>query len=210
MFALIRWVFSLAVLAMWCALIGTGLFVAMYEAPAETPSAQAIVVLGGSATSDGILTSDSAQRLSHALALFDDGAAQAIVMTGGGDIPVAPIMAAEARAAGIPETAILIEAASTSTLQNALFTADLQALDKSQPVLLVSQRYHLPRAWASFRWAGFETVELSAADAGEGFSIDQSLLWEAVKWPFNVLRAAAASAAMAGDVPRESWIAYLE
>jgi uncharacterized SAM-binding protein YcdF (DUF218 family) len=210
MMALIRWIVSLTILAMWCALIGTGLFVAMYEAPAETPSAQAIVVLGGSANGDGTLTPDSAQRLSHALALYDAGAAPALVVTGGGTFPVAPIMAAEARAAGVPESAILVEAGSTSTLQNALFTADLDALNKSQPIVLVSQRYHLPRAWASFRWAGFEEVELTAADAGEGFSVDQNLLWEAVKWPVNILRAAAASAAMAGDVPRESWITFLE
>lgn len=210
MFALIRWTFSLAILAMWCALIGTGLFVAMYETPEETPSAQAIVVLGGSATNDGVLTPDSAQRMAHALSLHDAGAAPVIVLTGGGAVPVAAIMAAEARAAGVPETALLIEAASTSTLQNALFTADFDALDKTQPIILVSQRYHLPRAWASFRWAGFTTVELSAADAGEDLSIDRNLLWEAVKWPLNVLRAAAASAAMAGNVPRESWVTYLE
>ncbi len=210
MIALIRWIISLAVLAMWCALIGTGLYVAMYEAPAETPNAQAIVVLGGNAPNGETLTGDSAERMTHALSLFEAGSAPTLVLTGGGPQPVAPVMAKAAEEAGIPSTALLVEQASRSTLQNALFTADFDALDKSQPIILVSQRYHLPRAWSSFRWAGFETVHLSAADADAGFTLDTRLLWEAVKWPLNILRAGAASAAMAGNVPRESWLPYLE
>ena len=208
--AIIRWVFSLAVLAMWCALIGTGLFVAMHEPSEETPEAQAIVVLAGNAGVDGKLNGETAERLAHGLSLFEDGAAPLFVVTGGGEPPVARDMATEALAAGVPETALLVEASSHSTLQNALFTADFERLDKSAPIILVTQRYHIPRASASFRWAGFENVINSAADAGQDFSIDQRLLWEAVKWPWNVLRAAAASAAMMGNVPREDYLKYLE
>ena len=210
MIALIRWIVSLTILTVWCALIGTGLFVAMYEAPEVTPEAQAIVILGGNASPDGTLTGDTAERFAHAQTLFKTGAAPFLVLTGGGIPPVALDMEQAARAAGIPENVLLVEAASQSTLQNALFTADLEALDKTQPIILVSQRYHLPRAWASFRWAGFQTVHLSAADADADFALDQRLLWESVKWPFNALRAAAVSAAMVGNVPRENWLKYLE
>lgn len=206
----LRWVFSLAVLSMWCALIGTGLYVAMYEPPETTPSAQAIVVLGGDAPVNGTLVGESAARLSHALTLYEAGAAPLLVVTGGGEVPVAPAMAAAAREAGVEEDAILSETASRSTLQNAIFTAEFAEIDRSAPVILVSQRYHLPRAWASFRWAGFENVTLSAADGDAGFAVDSRLLWEAVKWPYNVLRAGAASAAMAADLPRETWLKYLE
>ncbi|MEM7753880.1 MAG: YdcF family protein [Pseudomonadota bacterium] len=207
---LIRWIISLAILAMWCALIGTGLYVAMYEAPDDPPTAQAIVVLGGNAGVGGQVTGETAQRMAHAQALFDAGAAPLMVVTGGGTPPAAQDMATAARAAGVTENALLIEDASLSTLQNALFTGDIDRLDKTQPILIVSQRYHLPRAWASFRWAGFSDITLSAADADAGFALDQRLLWEAVKWPFNVLRGAAASAAIAADVPRENWVSYLE
>ena len=208
--ALIRWVFSLTVLAMWSALIGTGLYVAMYEPSPELPAGQAIVVLGGNAATDGSLTGESAQRMASAIALFEAGAAPLLVVTGGGDRPVAPNMADAARDAGIPQDAILVEAAARSTLQNALFTADLDALDKTQPIILVTQRYHLPRAWASFRWAGFRDVRRHAADPDGGFAVNRQLLWEAVKWPLNAVRAAAASAAIAGNVPRESYVKYLE
>ena len=83
-------------------------------------------------------------------------------------------------------------------------------MDKDATVLLVTHRYHLPRAWASFRWAGFTDVTRVAADPDGGFQLNAQLLWETVKWPLNVVRAAAASAAMAGDVPRENFIKYLE
>lgn len=205
-----RWIISLAILAMWSALMGTGLYVAMYEQPEEVPSAQAVVILGGNAPVDGALSGESAARLSHGLALYEAGAAPLMVLTGGGDVPVAPAMVAAAQAAGLPDQAILSEAASRSTLQNALFTADFTELDKEQPIILVSQRYHLPRAWASYRWAGFKNVTLSAADPEDGFAVDSRLLWEAVKWPLNVFRAAAASAAMAADLPRETYLKYLE
>ena len=66
------------------------------------------------------------------------------------------------------------------------------------------------RAQASFRWAGFDNVTTAAADNVSGFVITEGLLWESLKWPLNVARAAAASAAMAGDVPRENFLKYLE
>jgi uncharacterized SAM-binding protein YcdF (DUF218 family) len=207
---LIRWILSLAILTMWCALIGTGLYVAMYEPADETPSAQAIVVLGGNPATDGVLRGESEQRLERAVALYEQGAAPLLVLTGGGDEPVAPVMAEAARAAGVPEEAIRIEAASRSTLQNALFTSDFADLDKAEPIIIVTQRYHLPRAWASFRWAGFQVVHRSAADPAGEFTINRQLLAETVKWPLNILRAAAASVAMVADTPRENYLKYLE
>lgn len=207
---LIRWIFSLTILAIWCALMGTGVYVALYEPPEETPTAQAIVVLGGAAGIDGQLREETAERMQAGIALYEEGAAPLIVVTGGGSVPVARDMAQAAISAGIPESDILVEDASLSTLQNAILTADFEELDKAQPIIIVTQRYHLPRAWASFRWGGFDTVIRHAADPQDGFEIDMPLLWESVKWPANVVRAAAASAAMAGGVPRESFMKHLE
>ncbi len=210
MITLLRWIFSLTILAMWFAFVGTVLYVAMHEPPEESPSGQAIVILGGNAGPDGKLNHDTQERLDYGLALYEAGAAPLIVVTGGGVPPVARDMAEAARNAGVPLSAILIEDASHSTLQNALFTADFEQLDKTLPIILVTQRYHMPRAVASFRWAGFDDVIRADADAGQGFVFHQGLLLETVKWPFNVLRAAAASAAKAGNVPRENYLKYLE
>lgn len=208
---MIRWVLSLAVLSVWAAFIGTALYVAIYEVPDEIGEAQAIVVLGGGGDGAGGMGRDTAERLATGVKLYEEGKAPLLVMTGGGEPTiVADAMAAAARDAGVPDDAILVERASHSTLQNALFTGDLTAIDKEAPVIIVTQRYHLPRAWASFRWAGFREVIKVAADPESGFVLDRELALEGVKWPLNVVRALAASAAMTGDVPRESYVKYLE
>ena len=211
---LVRWIVALVVLSIWAALIGTALYVALYEPSEEVPSGEAIIALAGNAGKTGVVTGETEARIKRAVELYEAGAAPLIVVTGGtgqADGPsVAEAMRDFALAAGVPEDAILMEDASHSTLQNALFTADLSELDKSKPVIIVTHRYHLPRANASFRWAGFENVANAAADNVSGFLLTEGLLWEAVKWPLNVLRAAAASAAMAGDVPRENFVKYLE
>lgn len=208
--ALIRWIFAIAVLSIWLALIGTALYVAVYE-PSETPpKGAAIVVLAGNAGKSGVMTGETGARLEAGIALFQSGAAPVLVVTGGGTPPIAENMRDAALSVGVPAEAILVEDRSHSTLQNALFTADIAALDKAAPIIVVSHRYHLPRANASFRWAGFSDVTSFAADPAGGFQVTPGLLWEALKWPLNVLRAGAASAAMAGGVPRENYLKYLE
>lgn len=209
---LIRWIFAIAVLSIWCALIGTGLYVAMYEAKEDLPEAEAIVVISGNAGQDGGLFGETQVRMNRAVALYDAGLAPRLIVSGGSSSgeAVAETMKAAAIAAGVPESAITVEGNALSTLQNALFIADIQDINKSAPILLVTHRYHLPRANASFRWAGFSDITNVAADPDAGLQITPGLLWESVKWPYNVLRAAAASAARAGNVPREDYIQYLE
>ncbi|MDA8585984.1 YdcF family protein [Rhodobacteraceae bacterium] len=207
----IRWIVAIAVLAIWSALIGTALYVALYDAPEDAPNGAAIVILGGGANVDGTgLGGETQDRLNAGLELYKSGAATLMVVTGGGTPAVAEIMRDAALAAGVAPDALLMENQSHSTLQNALFTADFERIDKSAPVILVTNRYHLPRANASFRWAGFGDVINHAADPDTDFKFSEGLLWEAIKWPYNALRAAAASAANAGNVPRESYIKYLE
>lgn len=204
----IRWIFAIAVLTVWTALIGTALYVALFTAPEDPPTGDVIVVLGGDANPDGGLNAQTSQRVSTAVALYEAEAAVQVVMTGGDG--VADAMRDMAVAAGIPPEVIFVENASRSTLQNALFTADIEELEKDAAILLVTHKYHLPRANASFRWAGFTDVTNVAANPEEGIEFNQGLLWEAVKWPYNILRAGAASAALAGGVPRENFIQYLE
>ena len=207
---LIRWIFALAVLSIWGAFIGTALYVALFEPRADVPSGDAIIALAGNAGKNNGMNGETKVRLDRAVALYQEGAAPVLVVTGGGEPPVAEAMRDAAVAAGIPAEAILVENKSHSTLQNAMFAADIETLDKGGNVLLVTHRYHLPRANASMRWAGFSNVTNVAADPVKGFEFTESLLWESVKWPLNVVRAAAASAATAGGVPRENFIKYLE
>ena len=211
--ALIRWIVAIGVLSIWAALIGTALYVALYD-PSETlPEAEAIVVVAGEAGKNGGLGPETQARIQRAVALYEDGLAPQIIMSGGtatANEPVAAAMQSVAASAGVPAEALTVEAEARSTLQNAMFVADLEELANEAPILLVSHRYHLPRANAAFRWAGFTDVTSVAADANAGFELGLTTLWEGLKWPYDVLRAGAASAAMAGDVPRESYISYLE
>jgi uncharacterized SAM-binding protein YcdF (DUF218 family) len=209
----IRWIFAITILSGWIALIGTGLYVAMYEGKIDLPEAEAIVVVSGNAGKNGGMLGETEARLNRAVALYNEGLAPRLILSGGSKSDaetVADAMKATAIAGGVPENAITIEGASHSTLQNAIFAADIEDLSKAAPILLVTHRYHLPRANASFRWAGFSDITNVAADPDGGFQITPGLLWESVKWPLNVLRAGAASAAQAGNVPREDYIQYLE
>lgn len=207
---ILRWIFSLTVLAVWCALLGTALFVAMYQDPTEIDPAQAIVVLGGNEPENGVLTGETVTRLTRGVALHQEGHAPLLIVSGGGPVPAGPVMASAAREAGLTPDSVLVEDQAQSTLQNALFTADFDQLDLAQPLLIVTHRYHLPRAIASFRWAGFEDVQGISADPDDGFRPVTAIIWESLKWPVNLIRAGAASAAQAGGVPRENYIRYLE
>lgn len=181
----------------------------MYEAPDELPQAEAIVVLGGNPPVNGSLTGESAERFQMGLELFNNGVAPVMILTGGGEQPVAEAMHQAALAAGIPDAALLVETASKSTLQNALFSADL-GLDKGVPIVIVTHRYHLPRAWASFQWAGYSQVIRHAADADAANAFSLPVFMESIKWPVNVVRAGAATASRMAGVPRENYIKYLE
>ncbi len=210
---LIRWIFAIAVLSIWAALIGTALYVAMYNETDPLPEAEAIVVLSGAGADLGGIGPETQARINRGVELFEAGTAPRLILTGGtgtSNPAVADAMREAAIEAGVPEDAITVETESLSTLQNALFTADTDAVASEAPIIIVTHRYHLPRANASFRWAGFTDITNAAADPDGGFQISEGLLWESLKWPYNALRAAAASAAMAGDVPRESYIRYLE
>lgn len=210
---LIRWIVAIGVLSIWAALIGTALYVALYD-PSETlPEAEAIVVVAGESGKNGGIGPETQARIARAVALYDDGLAPRIIISGGtatANDPVAVAMQSVATSAGVPADAITLETDARSTLQNALFVADIEDLAGEAPILLVSHRYHLPRANAAFRWAGFTDVTSVAADPNAGFELGMTTLWEGLKWPYDVLRAGAASAAQAGDVPRESYISYLE
>lgn len=201
---LIRRLTLLALLAMALPFAATVIFALTYRAP-EAPRAAAIVVLSGNALYRGELVGATLGRTEAGIDLWRRGAAPLLVMSGGTTdrrrtLIVGARMRDHALAAGLPPEAVLTEGASHSTLQNALFSARLPGIDPAQPVIVVTERYHLPRAWASFHWAGFRDVTLWASDSGP-LRLSDDVLAEAVKWPANALRAAGVSLARLAGVP---------
>lgn len=59
---------------------------------------------------------------------------------------------------GVGRARILYEPASRNTYENAIFSAQLVGSDKARPWLLVTSAWHMPRAMAVFRAAGWNVV----------------------------------------------------
>ena len=95
---------------------------------------------------------------------------------------------------GVPAAATSVESLSQSTLQNALFSRPVLGPLADAPVMLVTDGFHLARAWASFRWAGYGPVRLAAASAFGDQPTAPADRWparEALAWWFNLARVAA-------------------
>jgi uncharacterized SAM-binding protein YcdF (DUF218 family) len=123
-----------------------------------------------------------------------------------GSHPSATRRAAAAQA--IPGAALTVEAASYSTLQNALFSKP--ALDGTDHLILVTEAWHLPRAWASFVWAGDQRLSLAwSARYGPPAQALRMIPREAAAIWFNAGRAALWQVAGWLSVPRarrDGWL----
>lgn len=175
-------------------------------------AADAIVCLGGGMSANGTLANPVLTRIERCVQLFEAGRAPMVVFTGGTAVVDGPNagtqMALYAESLGVPEDAIVIEGHAQSTLQNALFS--LKLTPHAQDVILVTEAFHLPRSWASFKWAAWETghgslgVALAMSEkvrhdtAGKvGWNI---LVRESMAIWFNALRATFYSVAPDRDV----------
>ncbi len=110
----------------------------------------AIVVPGCAVRPDGTPSVALARRVQHAVQAWKDGCAPRIIMTGGvGRYPPAEahVAATLAVSLGVPQSAVLTEAASTTTRENAVLAAQL-ACDgvpaRDWRVLVLTDAYH---AW---------------------------------------------------------------
>lgn len=170
------------------------LWLARWAGPPDP--AATIIVLGGGVFADGSPGPDTLARTRHGIALYEAGLAPRMHFSGGHRNPAVPGTAEGMRdaalAAGVPADAASTESGSRSTLENALLSRAPLGPRADQPAILVSDGYHLGRAWASFRWAGYGPVELSAATAFGGGSAGAQAYRvgrEALAWWFNIGRA---------------------
>ena len=130
-------------------------------------TADAIVVLGCRVDDAGLPSERMRRRMALAVALYRDGAAPLIVLSGGGLGPVAEAAAMRdlALAAGIPAAALLLEPDSRDTLANAVNTARLLQAAGKRRIVLVTDRMHLPRAALLFRRAGLDIAGVAGVPA---------------------------------------------
>ncbi|NPD30731.1 YdcF family protein [Eggerthellaceae bacterium zg-1084] len=132
---------------------------------AKTPKADAIVVLGASVYVDGTPSDVLRDRLDCAARLYHAGVAPLVVVTGDGhtqenDEPAA--MRAYLMAKGVPDEAIIEDGRGYSTYDS---IARLQENSTITRVVMVTQRYHLPRALCSAHLLGYSAQGV-ACDTG--------------------------------------------
>ncbi len=137
----------------------------------QVPQAGALVVLGGgmSARTEKRMYADlssAADRVWHAARLFHAGKAPLLVLSGGGGdepgaVPEAEAMQRFLLDLGVPDSALLLEARSANTRQNASMTAALLAQRGVTRVLLVTSALHMARAKAHFEAAGLAVVPVA-------------------------------------------------
>jgi uncharacterized SAM-binding protein YcdF (DUF218 family) len=151
---------------------------------ARCSEADAVVVLGcrGSA---------ALRRLEIGIRLFEEGAAPLLVLSGGGSgsLPEAELMRRAAIADGVPETALLVDAVSRNTFENARETARLLSARGRRRVLLVSDRAHLPRAAVLFTLAGLRVTGRAGVAAPSLGRSAAAAIREIAALPWSLLRA---------------------
>jgi len=138
--------------------------------PASMPPPYGIIVLGGAIDDElgrarhQVTLADGAARLTEAAALARRFPEARLVYTGGSnsltnaDSTEARDAAALLATLGVDPSRIALEDRSRNTDENARFTRDLVHPDPSQAWLLVTSAWHMPRAMALFRKAGFNVV----------------------------------------------------
>ena len=120
-----------------------------------------IIVLGAAVWPDGQPSPALRQRLSHAIHALQSGMGERLLVTGGlGKHPPAEahLMQQLALAADVPCANIHIEDQSTSTWQSAEYCTRFMRRHGWSTALIVTDRFHLPRALLMFRSLGVHAM----------------------------------------------------
>jgi uncharacterized SAM-binding protein YcdF (DUF218 family) len=141
---------------------------------ADIKQADVIVCLGGGMAPDGTLAAPVLTRVERCVQLYEAGIAPNILFSGGTAAPDGPSaggqMMSYAMSLGVPQDSLIVEGLSQSTLQNALFSFDLELVFGADDLVIVTEAFHLPRSWLSFHWARWQI----SASNGKSFQLVMS------------------------------------
>lgn len=140
-----------------------------YLPPAELPSADAIVLLGGGTRAalpprSFSEVNEAGDRMVQAARLYHAGKAPLIVASGGyieflgSTVPEAEAMQELLELLGVPAAAILQEDQARNTYENALYVRALLRDAGANRILLVTSAMHMPRSTAIFAHQGFDVI----------------------------------------------------
>lgn len=139
--------------------------------PAPTDSLwhySGLVVLGGAVEPphrhpgrDQVVLNEAAERMTVPVALMREYPQFVLLFTGGesGVVVEGTSVATSAqrffRSLGVEDQRVIYEAAARTTYENAVLSAVMPGVDKGRRWLLVTSAWHMPRALATFRAAGW-------------------------------------------------------
>lgn len=139
-------------------------------APQDLPTAQAIVVFGGSTANNranwfGPYSKENRHaRIDTADDLFFMGKAPLIILSGAaleGNVSEAKGMAHQLQNRGVPAQNIVIENQSTTTRENAFYVDKILKQRGITQVLLVTSALHMPRSMAAMQKLGYHPIAAS-------------------------------------------------
>ena len=172
---------------------------AQYPAPAQIDLQRyaGVIVLGGATESAYVweghaqpALNSAAERMTASVALLQREPQLRLLYTGGeGELFGSALSEAErARrfyaTLGMAPQRLLLESASRNTHENAVLSAALPGVDKTQPWLLLTSAWHMPRSMATFEKAGWNVTPWPA-DYRTGLSTpwtQYALAGSATKW----------------------------
>lgn len=158
---------------MLMAALGSAMFVALYvavrrgERGTVRQPADAIVVLGAQVHRGGRPSAALRGRMQRAVALYRQGFAPRIVVTGGvGDagIAEAAVMQGIAVGLGVPEAAIVLEPGATRTVESARAVGAICRNAGWRSVIVVSDPFHLWRSALLFAAEGLHVQTAATHD----------------------------------------------
>jgi uncharacterized SAM-binding protein YcdF (DUF218 family) len=141
-----------------------------YFPPAQIPTVQAIVVLGGGTESaiyprSTVELNGAGDRVLYAARLYKEGKAPYLLLSGGNitwletrSSTPAQEMAEILGMLGVPQSALLLEDQSQNTYENALYSSRMLKAKGITRVLLVTSAMHMPRSVALFHQQGIDVI----------------------------------------------------
>lgn len=175
----LRLIFVLA----FCWFAGLILFIDIFGHYDQAQPAQAIIILGSRVEPDGKPGDSLRARSLQAVALYRRGLAKHIICTGGraNQEPVTEALSASNLAIiqGVSPSNIHLETSSTNTWENAVNAVGICRQEGWTHVIVVSDPYHLWRAYRDFRSQGLTVYPSPARNCARNRHAMLRLQWTA-------------------------------